>query len=153
MYLRLPYTNPEKFSFCFWLRPLSTPYYTAISITEATITSPALQVDVASTTLYVYTALPNNWTVVTSGTSSPNEWTHYTVTINQTTFVQQLFVNGTFVSTATGFGSALQNRDRWVLGRSGDAGRAYWGYIRQFAVFNTILTPYEIRDIYNATAS
>jgi hypothetical protein len=156
IYLRLPYTNPEKFSFCFWLYPLfnaGTTYTTAISITEATIASPALQVDLNSTNIYVYTALPNNWTVLTSGTSTASSWTHYAVTINQTTFVQQLFVNGTFVSTATGFGSALQNRDRWILGRSGDAGRAFWGYIRQFAVFNTILTPYEIRDIYNATAS
>lgn len=103
------------------------------------------------TTLYVYTALPNNWTVVTSGGSYANEWIHYTVTINQTTFVEQLFVNGNLQSTETGFGSALQNRDRWVLGRSGDNSRAFYGYIRQFALFNTILTPYEVQDIFNAT--
>jgi hypothetical protein len=150
-YLRLPYTNPAKFTICFWLRPGDSTYYTAISITNSAISSPALQVDtISSTQVRVFAALPNNWNFVT-GSSAVTTWTHYAVTINQITFVEELYVNGSRVDTTTGTGSALGTRDTFVLGRSGDGSRAYFGQIRQFVVFNTILTPYEVRDIYLAT--
>jgi hypothetical protein len=156
-YLILPYTNPEKFTFCFWLYAIDGYYYTAISLTTAALNSyiMALQVDTAvngyGNGLRVYTAMPNQWTNQPTGSFSVQQWTHYAVTINQITFVEQLYVNGVLADTRTGSGSSLSRTDRFVLGRSGDNSRGFWGYIRQFAVFNTILTPYEVRDIYLAT--
>jgi hypothetical protein len=156
-YLILPYTNPEKFTFCFWLYAIDGYYYTAISLTTAALNSyiMALQVDTAvngyGNGLRVYTAMPDQWTNQPTGSFSVQQWTHYAVTINQITFVEQLYVNGVLADTRTGSGSSLSRTDRFVLGRSGDNSRGFWGYIRQFAVFNTILTPYEVRDIYLAT--
>ena len=151
-YLRFPYTNPEKFTICFWLRPGDATYYTAISVTNSAISSPALQVDlINSTQLRVFTAMPNDWTNQLTGSSGVNVWTHYAITTNQTNFVQQLYVNGVLSSTQTGSGSALGSRDTFALGRSGDGSRAFFGYMRQFAVFTTVLTEYEIKDIYNAS--
>jgi hypothetical protein len=156
-YLILPYTNPEKFTFCFWLYAIDGYYYTAISLTTAALNSYiiALQVDTAvngyGNGLRVYTAMPDQWTNQPTGSFSVQQWTHYAVTINQITFVEQLYVNGVLADTRTGSGSSLSRTDRFVLGRSGDNSRGFWGYIRQFAVFNTILTPYEVRDIYLAT--
>ena len=156
-YLILPYTNPEKFTFCFWLYAIDGYYYTAISLTTAALNSyiMALQVDTGvngyGNGLTVYTAMPNQWTNQPTGSFSVQQWTHYAVTINQITFVEQLYVNGVLADTRTGSGSSLSRTDRFVLGRSGDNSRGFWGYIRQFAVFNTILTPYEVRDIYLAT--
>lgn len=152
-YLILPFTNPEKFTVCFWLYMNDPYYYTAVSITNNTLTSPVLQVDLASngTQVIAYTALPSQWSVGPSGSFASQQWRHITITVNQINFIEQLYVNGSLASTGTGSGS-LPVRDRWILGRSGDGARGFWGYIRQFAVFNTILTPYEIRDIYNATA-
>lgn len=151
-YLRFPYTNPEKFTVCFWLRPGDATYYTAITITNSAITSPAFQVDlISSTQLRLYSSMPNQWTVQLTGSSAVSTWTHYAITTNQVTFAQELYVNGVLAASQTGSGSAYGSRDTFVLGRSGDNSRAFFGYMRQFAVFTTVLTAYEIRDIYNAS--
>jgi len=154
MYLWFPFTFLEKFTICFWLRPFTVPStnWTAISITSTALNSPVLQIDLSSNNvnLIAYAAIPNAWNSVT-GSSAVSTWTHYAVTINNVTFVEQLYVNGSLVGSSTGTG-AMPSRDRMVLGRSGDGSRAYQGYIRQFALFNTILTPYEVRDIYLATS-
>jgi hypothetical protein len=156
MYLWFPYVIQEKLTMCFWLRPFPVPptSWTAISITNTTLSSPVLQIDLGTnnTSLLAYAAIPTQWSG-TSGGSASNAWTHYTVTVNSITYVMELYVNGANRTSVTGSGAmsrAIENRI--VLGRSGDGGRAYQGYIRQFAVFNTILTPYEVSDIYNATA-
>lgn len=154
MYLWFPYTYLEKFTICFWLRPFPVPptSWTAISITSTALNSPVLQIDLGTnnTSLTANAAIPNAWSSTTGGSAS-NAWTHYTVTVNSITYVMELYVNGANRTTVTGSG-AMPSRDRFVLGRSGDSGRAYQGYIRQFALFNTILTPYEVQDIFNATA-
>jgi hypothetical protein len=154
MYIWFPFTNPEKLTICFWLRPFPVPVtnWTAVSITNTALTSPVLQIDLASNnvTLFAYAAIPSQWSS-NSGGSASNAWTHYTVTINSKTYVMELYVNGANRVSVTGSG-AMPSRDRIVLGRSGDGARAYQGYIRQFAVFNTILTPYEVQDIFNASA-
>jgi hypothetical protein len=153
MYLWFPFTFLEKFTMCFWLRPFTVPStnWTAVSITNTALTSPVLQIDLTSNNvnLIAYAAIPNQWNSVT-GSSAVSTWTHYAVTINNVTFIEQLYVNGSLVGSSTGSG-AMPSRDRIVLGRSGDGARAYQGYIRQFGLFNTVLTPYEVRDIYLAT--
>lgn len=157
MYLWFPFTFLEKFTICFWLRPFTVPStnWTAVSITNTALTNPTLQIDLSSNNvnLTAYAAIPSNspWNNSVTGSSAVNTWTHYAVTINNVTFVEQLYVNGSLVGSSTGTG-AMPSRDRIVLGRSGDGGRAYQGYIRQVGLFNTILTPYEVRDIYLATS-
>lgn len=155
-YIKLNFTNPEQLSLCFWLYPLldgTTTLTSALSLTTDALVSGnmALVVDVTNTTtLTVYSAIPNQWTSINGGTAS-NAWTHYTITINSKTYVMELYVNGANRVSVTGSG-VLKATDRIVLGRIGSSTRPYWGYIRQFAVFNTILTPYEVQDIFNASA-
>jgi hypothetical protein len=155
-YIKLNFTNPEQLSLCFWLYPLldgTTTLTSALSLTTDALVSSnmALVVDVTNTsTVTVYSAIPNQWTSVNGGTAT-NAWTHYTITINSKTYVMELYVNGANRVSVTGSG-VLKVTDRIVLGRIGSSTRPYWGYIRQFAVFNTILTPYEVQDIFNASA-
>jgi hypothetical protein len=154
-YLSFPYTNYNVFTICFWLYPLNGSYYTAISITNNALNNPALQVDLTSATgTTIYTAMPNQWTNQPSGTTSGvNAWTHFAITVNQTTFVEQLYLNGALVTTATGTGTGFSGRsDIFVLGRSGDGGRAYYGYISQFAFFPYTLSAAQVITAYNTTA-
>jgi hypothetical protein len=148
-YLSFPYTNQTVFTLCFWLYPLNTGYYTAVSITNPDLNNPALQVDITGSSTTIYTAMPNQWTNQPTGTTGgANTWTHFAITVNQSTFVEQLYLNGTLAATATGTGSTISSRTRFVLGRSGDGGRAYFGYISQFAFFPTALNASEISTVY-----
>jgi hypothetical protein len=154
-YLSMPYPYYAAFTICFWLYPLNSSYYTAISITNNALNNPALQVDLTSaTTTTIYTAMPNQWTNQPSGTTKGvTAWTHFAITVNQTTFVEQLYLNGVLASTITGTGTGFSGRsDIIVLGRSGDAGRAYYGYISQFALFPYILSAAQVITAYNTIA-
>lgn len=152
-YLSFPYTNQTNFTLVFWLYPIDTGYYTAVSISESTLTNPALQTDVTGSSTTIYTAMPSQWTNTPTGTTSGSAaWTHFAITVNQTTYVEQLYLNGSLATTATGSGSTISSRTLFVLGRSGDAGRAYYGYIRQFAFFNRVLSSTEISGLYTSSA-
>jgi len=148
-YLSFPYTNQTNFTLVFWLYPIDNGGYTAVSITNSSLNDPALQTDITGLSVTIYTAMPNQWTNRPTGTTSGvGAWTHFAITINQTTYVEELYLNGSLASTVTGSGSTISNRTTFVLGRSGDGGRAYYGYIRDFAFFSRVLSSYEVSTIY-----
>lgn len=153
VYLSLPYLNPTQFTVCFWYYPNDAGYYTFVSVTNASV-SPALQFDTTgATSLTSYTALPNQWTISPTVTvPGVGNWKFIAWTLNQTTFSVQFYVNGVLTTTATGTGTGFGTRNLWFIGRSGDNGRAYNGYVRQFAVYNRILTTAEINTYYTETA-
>ena len=72
------------------------------------------------------------------------------VTVNQSTFVTQLYTNGVFTSTLTGTGSSVSVRNTFFIGRSGDISRAYNGYVTKFAFFDRVLTASEVREVYSS---
>jgi hypothetical protein len=154
-YIKLNFTNPEQLSICFWLYPLldgTTTLTCALSLTTDALVSSniALGVDIENaSSMSVYAAMPNQWRRIYGGTAT-NAWTHYTITIDSKTYLMELYVNGANRDSVQG-SAVLKATDRLLLGRLGTTFRPFWGYIRQFALFNTILTPYEVRDIYNAT--
>jgi len=152
-YLSLPYTNQTTFTVCFWMYPMDATYYTAFSITNVSY-APALQVDTAfQLALTVLTAMPSMWTdYQTVPYGGPGGWSFVTITLNQTTFVEQIYVNAVLQSTATGTSSGVSSMTLFILGKSGDNSRGYKGYLRQFAYFPTILTAAQINQIYLATA-
>ena len=151
-YLIFPYTNKTTFTLCFWLYPIDGTYYTSISITT-TAYNPALQVDTSTSSVTIYTAMPNQWTNQPTGTTNgAGAWTHFAITVNQTTYVEQLYINGTLADTRTGSGSGISSRDRFIIGKSGDNGRAFYGYIRQFLFFDGVLSGANISSIYSLTA-
>jgi len=151
-YLSFPYANQPTFTLCFWLYPIDTSYYTAVSITTSG-NNPALQVDVSSSSATIYTAMPNQWTNTPTGTTNGSgAWTHFAITVNQSTYVEQLYLNGTLASTATGSGSGISSRNLFVIGKSGDNGRAFNGYARQFLFYGSVLDSTQISSIYTSTA-
>jgi hypothetical protein len=152
-YLSFPYLDIPQFTLCFWYYPIDSGYYTFVSITTAGF-NPALQFDTTgATSLTSYTALPNQWSVGPTVTvAGVGNWKFIAWTLNQTTFNVQFYVNGVLGTSATGSGTSFASRNIFVLGRSGDNGRAYNGYIRQFAFFNRVLNSTEINQYYTETA-
>ena len=159
-YLSFPYTFPYTFTLCFWLYVIDTTYYTAISITTTgqLTANLCLQVDTAtSTNVQVFTALPNQWTnSPTAAYGGISGWRFVAITVNLNTFYEELYIGSatTATATATGTGNGFSSRgpNLIMLGRSGDTGgRSYNGYIRQFALYNKVLTGSEINAYYNAT--
>lgn len=148
-FLSLPYVNQTVFTICFWFRPIDGTYYTVASITTAA-NSPALQVDTdTATSIRIYTAMPNQWSIQPAATTlGAGNWSHVAITVNQSTFVVQVYVNGIFGSSATGTGTGISSRNLFYLGKSGDNGRAFNGYINKFAFFNKVLSAQEISEVF-----
>jgi hypothetical protein len=154
-YLSFPYINSTNFTICFWYRPLdSAAYYTVASITNSGF-DPALQVDIVNspTGVTVSVMIPNKWTVSRNfGSSGAGLWYHIAITVNQSTFAVQIYFQGNFTASGTGSSpSAISSRNLFVLGRSGDNGRAFNGYVNQFMFFNSILSATDIFNIFYST--
>ncbi len=151
-YLSFPYSNPTNFTLCFWYNAIDSAYYTNVSITNSSV-NPALQFDtISATQLASYSAIPNQWTGCVVNVAAPGNWNFIAYTLNQTTFAVQMYYNGSLANTASGSGTSFASRNLFFIGRSGDNGRAFNGYIRQFAFFNRILNASEINSYYVQTA-
>ena len=154
-YLSIPYTPQTQLTLCFWLYCIDAGSYTAVTITNGSL-NPTLQVDLAtgsSTSTTIYTAMPNQWANQPSGNyGGPGQWAHFAITVNYSTYFEQLYINGTSAATATGSGSPSISQTNIWLGRSGDNGRAYYGYIRQFCLFSSVLTQTQIQAVRTFTS-
>ena len=154
-YLSFPYVNQTNFTLAYWINPADTGYYTSVSITTSGL-NPALQSDLtgSSASITIYTAMPNQWSNQPTGTiNAVGAWTHIAVTINQTTFVEQLYINGSLASTVTGSGTGISSRNLFFIGRSGDTGpRSSTGYVRQFCFFPSVLTQAQVQAVQTYTA-
>jgi hypothetical protein len=151
-YLSFPYSNPTNFTLCFWYNAIDSAYYTNVSITNSSV-NPALQFDtISATQLASYSAIPNQWTGCVINVAAPGNWNFIAYTLNQTTYAVQMYYNGSLANTASGTGTSFSSRNLFFIGRSGDNGRAFNGYIRQFAFFNRILSATEISNYYVQTA-
>ena len=152
-YLSFPYTVQTQVTLCFWLYCIDSGYYTAVSITNGSL-NPTLQVDINTATNYtnIYTAMPDQWQNIPSGNyGGPGQWAHFAITLNYATFVEGLFINGSSVSSVTGLAAPTITQTLIYLGRSGDPGRAFNGYLRHFCSFPTILTQAQIQAVRNFT--
>jgi hypothetical protein len=97
--------------------------------------------------------MPNQWANTPSGNyGGPGQWAHFAITVNYSTYFEQLYINGTSAATATGSGSPSISQTNIWLGRSGDNGRAYYGYIRQFCLFSSVLTQAQIQAVRTFTS-
>jgi Concanavalin A-like lectin/glucanases superfamily len=148
-YLSFPYIVQSQLTLCFWLYCIDTGYYTAVSINNGAL-NPTLQVDINTSTnnTTIYTAMPNQWTNTPTGNyGGAGQWAHFAITLNYATYFEQLYINGTSAATATGSGSPSISQTSIWLGRSGDNGRAYNGYLRHFCYFPTVLTQAQIQAV------
>ena len=159
-FVSLPMANTNVFTVGFWFNYTSTNYFTVASYTTPT-GSMAMQFDLVSAgSITIYTALPNQWTISPGSTNlGANTWNFIAVTVNQNTFVENVYMNGVLASTATGTGAFTTSPNLFVLGKSGDGtvfpsggGRSYQGFLQNFMYFDTILTAAQIATIYEQTA-
>jgi hypothetical protein len=152
-YLSFPYIAQTQVTLCFWLYTIDSTYYTAVSINDGNL-NPTLQVDLAPSAVYCLTAMPSQWTNQPSGNyGGPGQWAHFAITINYSTYVEQLYINGTLISTVTGSGSPSIPQSQIWLGRSGDNYRAFYGYLCHFCYFPQILTQAQIQVVKTYTGT
>ena len=77
-------------------------------------------------------------------------WNAYAITIDQTTYTRNVFVNGVLIDECFGTGPLGFTPDMIAIGRGGDGdlygatARASTGYVREFAVFDSVLTQAEV---------
>jgi hypothetical protein len=140
-------------SFAFWFFVSGTGTYTMMGYGDYSLSSPSIQFDFnGGNQLTVHAALSNRWTTspTVSGLSI-NTWYHCVYTLNNTASVQViLYLNG--VSRATGTGNANQTlgtSKHLVIGESGDKDRGFLGRIGDVRIYNKVLTPSEVLELYN----
>jgi hypothetical protein len=159
-YVSIPIANNNVFTVAFWFNYTNTQYFTVASYTTPA-GAMAMQFDLVSAgSNTVYTALPTQWTNTPgSANLGANTWNFIAVTVNQNTYVENVYMNGALASTATGTGVFPSSPSLFVLGKSGDGTvfpsggtRSYQGYIQNFMYFDTILTGAQIATIYEQTA-
>ena len=156
-FVSVPIANSTFFTFAFWFNYTSTAYFTVISYVNGgnlTNSGLAMNVDlVASGSNLAFTALPGQWTNIPGSTNlGPNTWNFMAITVNQETFVENVYMNGALASTATGTGAFTNSPSLLVLGKSADNARSYQGFLQNFMYFDTILAPAHIAGIYEQTA-
>ena len=164
-YISFDFVNPPQFSFCVWLykdqmdmTQLSnySNYYTAISVTNKNWI-PSIQFDIWGNKIWIYSSLPNQWSVrhqyeVSSG------WTHIAYIYDKmSNYYTAMYINGVKVSEQNGTGDFLpggkteNTPNTFIIGRSGDLGRGYNGYMHDFSYYSMVLKPTDVSDIYNNT--
>jgi hypothetical protein len=150
-YLSLNYIPSTRFTIAFWVYLINNADYTASSITNPELTSAALQFDFRNLEFQIPTALPSNnpWTLFpAAGTAAAGSWHYVAVSINQATYEANYYLNGELRVTRTGTGP-LPSRTKIIIGRSGDNGRTFNGYIRKYSFFNSILSTSSINELYS----
>lgn len=156
-YISFPFPNTKQFTFCYWMYAIDNPYYTVASITNNGF-NPSFQCDIGNpngqpsppSTIRIIISAPVQWTIATQYTFNyVGIWTHITYTYDQSTFAAQLFVNGALVLSGQGSGAFAYNPTTFILGRSGDNGRAFNGYMYNYNYFDSILSTVDIQQIYN----
>jgi hypothetical protein len=156
-FISLPIVNPPVFTFAFWFNYVNTNYFTMLSYgISGNTTNSGLKMNidlVSAGSNTVYTALPNQWIAPGSTNLGVNTWNFIAITVNQNTYVENVYMNGVFASTATGTGAFTNSPNLLILGKSADNIRSYQGYLQNFMYFNTILTGAQINAIYNQTAT
>lgn len=153
VYLNFPFSRPNSMTMAFWYYAIDAGYYTMVSVTQGSW-NPTVQFDtISSTSVNVYVALPNQWVPVGGATGgNTGRWVHCAFTVDYQRFLQQFYVDGTLIQTTAGSGVPSIAQDRIVIGRSGDNGRAFNGYIRHFTYFQNVLTAASITSLRAETA-
>ena len=171
-YLSFPVNVALQFSFCFWIyidtaEPTSH-YYTAVSLTNKQYMSPSIQVDIHDNQIMIFSALPTHWSTKHIYPVQKSSWVHlvYTFTCDgrKNNAQVDVYANTQRITNIQYLASKKplrffqddpENRklviytpDTFIIGRSGDNGRAYKGHIRLFIFYAIKLNQTQINDIY-----
>lgn len=94
-----------------------------------------------------------SWAAAWPGTG---QWVHWALTYDDSTLTAELFINGVSKGTrAVPAGNGYPGGGTFAAGgaASGTGGDGWNGYLQDFAVFESILTPAQIQTVYNAGAN
>jgi len=160
-YLYFNFKNSLKFTFSYWVYIVAS---TAADFTSCTILNPNFvstttvlsdYFDFRNNIMNFYVALPSQWTnTVNSANYTYGKWNHFVYSVDQTSYVSKLYINGTLSNTLT---PSHQNPSRFPessyiisLGRGATSGetRGLNGYISQFQYYTRILTSADIENLY-----
>ena len=151
-FLTLNFSKPSLFTFSFWICSIDNSYYTSVSISSTSNWNPVFQCDMGNNTFFFYVAMPNHWDIINNGNAGYiNNWVHLTYTVDQTNFTVKQYINGYLTSISIGNGPLPTRADNYIIGRSGDNERAFYGYINCFCTFDSILNDSQIKDLYEQT--
>jgi len=146
---------PYDFTFAFWLYVADRGGYTAVSygaLNFRNIDNPSIQCDFnGGQHVGFHAALPSRWRSIGTNHTFENRWTHFTYTVNQSNYETKLYINGDLRGQTKGQGRLGNPSYHFILGRSGDNGRAYYGGMHDFIVYNSILNDDQIRTVYELT--
>lgn len=156
-YLTVPFSNSNylNITFGYWIYPIDAGYYDPASIGNTNMNqTEVFQTDISGgNSISMIAHLPNYWTINEAyNVNYLNKWTHVVYTCSQVSpYLVQMYINGNLVKSKKGSGSFTNIPNIFIIGRSGDQGRAYNGYIREFFAFNSVLNSSDINSIYNST--
>ena len=151
IYLSLPFPSTPQFTISYWFYASDTGYYDPWSLSSSSTGTGGygINADYGNGLVHMYTAFsgglinPANFTLSpTSGT-----WYHIALTVDTVTGVCKTYANGVYKNTATGTGT-LNNSQYLILGKDGTNARAFRGYLRDFSVFNYVLTDAQVVSNY-----
>ena len=122
-----------------------------VSRTDGSLNDPLVQFDIALPGKLVgpYLGVPHRWTGVSSQTRLElNRWYNVTLVVNGQ--MATSYLNGNKEGTANGT-QPMPDRPFWIIGRSGDGGRAADVAIAHFALWDKILSEEDITSYYKET--
>lgn len=152
-YISIPFTTSPQFTISYWFNAKDAGYYQPWGLGNNAGTF-GINTDLNYTGggdqgLYVSfsggTVNAGNFTYPTAS----GVWFYVTLSIDTVTGICKSYLNGVLKTTVTGSGTF--NRQYLLLARAGNGAGTFNGYLRNFAVFNAVLTDTQISVIYKAS--
>jgi len=144
-YISIPFTGGATFTIAYEFYANDTGYYNPWSLSStATGSEYGINPDLSSNgTIQKFNLRFTGGIVAPQFTVAPQTWTHVVLTVNTITGEGKAYKDGVLQSTVTGTGSFI-NASYLLLGRAGDGFRGFNGSLRNFCVFNSILSQVNI---------
>jgi hypothetical protein len=151
IYISLPFPSTPQFTISYWFYAADTGYYNpwALSSSPTSAGGYGINADLGNGLVHMYTAFsgglinPANFTLPTSS----GTWYHIALTVDTITGVCKTYADGVYKNTATGSGT-INNSQYLILGKDGTNARGYRGYLRDFSIFNYVLTDSQVISNY-----
>jgi hypothetical protein len=139
-------------TFCFWFNHVNIYGFTNISpaaLCSADLAGAGIQFDMDQSGTRIVAAYWNSsinaYSQFTNSAVSLNTWYHIAFVVTPTTAAY--YLNGSLVQSVN---TVLPNTNRIIIGKSGDNGRPFNGYIQDIRVFDYALRADEISYIYGS---
>ena len=155
-YLSVPFTSSPQFTISYWFYAIDGGTYDPWSLSSSATGGGGLGInpDIGNGTQHFYIDIfgsrinPGNFALP----SVSSAWHHITLSVDTISRLAKSYLNGVFKNSATGTGPLnTSNTQHLILGKDATGARAYNGYLRNFSVFNTVLTDTQVNIVYKAS--